>query len=70
MSILKANDHIDDVILQCAEVALHIEAGNRQEGFTLLGHLIQIEKNIVDNIFEIAPQLKKDIELINFIADF
>ncbi len=68
--ILKANDHIDDVILQCAEVALHIESGNRKEGFTLLGHLIQTEENIIDNIFEIAPQLKKDIELINFIADF
>ena len=68
--ILKnARDYSNDVLLDFCEAALNILSGARKEGINQFLTLVYNNEDSA-KLFEIAPDLEKDAEIISIIRDF
>ncbi len=69
-TLQEAENHTHDLILDCVKAAILLEAGQRKEGLVLLGQILLEDISMSQKLFQIAPLLEEDAEILQFIADF
>lgn len=66
----EARTHTQDLILDTVQAAILLESGNRKEGFVLLHQILEQDKTMAKKLFEIAPLLEEDEEIVRFVHLF
>ncbi len=67
--LVEARRHLDDVLLEYAQAAILLDAGQRQEGFVILGAALHKDYEFNHYLYKIAPRLQGDSEIGAFILN-
>jgi len=66
----EAREYVDDLILDYAEAAVLLEAGQRQQGFVVLGQALIENYGMHIHMFDISPKLEEDANVKAFILQY
>lgn len=64
-----ASEHCEDLELDYARAAILLESGARKEGLLVLGLALSKDATACKVLFQIAPDMKEDLEVLQFIID-